>query len=179
MSSSETSREKESLELVYRMLHEQGRVWLATRRLPPDQIEDAIQYAFFSVSDLLRRKPELQDDKDRLRAIAWASLRNATFARLRKSRSTYDLSLAEDIVDPSSPLPQDIAVQHELMEAIHEAIARLPETDRTIIEARLRGASSREVAETLGVSAQHVHMRMYRAMKRLRAALQEEGIIPP
>lgn len=70
--------------------------------------------------------------------------------------------------------PAAAAARHELEERFQEAIAALDEGDREVILMRhFEQLSNQEVAEALGVSQPAAGMRYLRALRRLRASLDE------
>lgn len=69
--------------------------------------------------------------------------------------------------------PEWLALRKEAREAIEREIARLPETQRTVVVLRdLEGWSSEEVCNVLGVSETNQRVLLHRGRMRLRAALE-------
>jgi RNA polymerase sigma-70 factor, ECF subfamily len=76
--------------------------------------------------------------------------------------------------------PDTPAVEtHHLRDAIHDALAELPEPQREIVVLRhLAGLSPREIAERLGRSEDSVHGLHHRGRRALQAALTQAGAVP-
>jgi RNA polymerase sigma-70 factor (ECF subfamily) len=70
--------------------------------------------------------------------------------------------------------PAARAIRRELAESLEEAIGRLCEADREILLLRhYEQLSNREAAQALGLSDPACGMRYLRALRRLRAVLEE------
>ncbi len=90
---------------------------------------------------------------------------------------------SEDFSDPAPEIAanatSDPAISAEIRQKTAQAFARLPPQLR--IAATLAVVEERphkEVAEALGVSVAAVKVRVFRAMRRLRKDLQQQGITP-
>jgi RNA polymerase sigma-70 factor (ECF subfamily) len=71
--------------------------------------------------------------------------------------------------------PASAAVQQELERRLHAAMARLADDDREVILMRhFENLSNQQVAADLGLTEAAASMRYLRALRRLRALLQEE-----
>jgi RNA polymerase sigma-70 factor, ECF subfamily len=63
--------------------------------------------------------------------------------------------------------------------SLRSAFARLPATQRDVVVLKLlRGASFAEIAEAVGTSEEAARMRFSRALRSVRADLEQEGIEP-
>ena len=69
---------------------------------------------------------------------------------------------------PLTPL-----IREEVRSRVREAVARLPEHERAVMEMRLSGMSSAEIAEVTGLEPATVRKRESRAAERLRSLLAE------
>lgn len=70
------------------------------------------------------------------------------------------------------PLPDDVAVTHDLLARSEAALATLPEDARTVVVLRdIEGLSTKEVAELLDVTESVVKVRLHRAHAKLRELL--------
>lgn len=88
---------------------------------------------------------------------------NTIFTQKRKpQRVEYPASL-ENI----SPSVQNGFVQQEEVARLRLAIRQLPETDRAIISMNLDGYENSEVAEMLGISNNHVAVKLHRIKQQL------------
>lgn len=75
----------------------------------------------------------------------------------------------------SGPLPAEQLVANETLSRLSTAVAMLRQADRQLIFASyFEGRSHADLAMELGVSPKTVETRLYRARRRLRAALREE-----
>lgn len=86
--------------------------------------------------------------------------------------STLDLAI--QLCDPAMT-PAAVATQREIAEKVEAAIERLDENDRDVILMRhYEHLSNLEIAEVLGLNPPAASMRYLRAVRRLRALLEEE-----
>jgi RNA polymerase sigma-70 factor (ECF subfamily) len=75
---------------------------------------------------------------------------------------------------PWQPPPEDAAVAAELRAHLGEALAALPERQRTVVELRdVHGLSSDEVCERLDLTAANQRVLLHRGRARLRAQLED------
>lgn len=83
-----------------------------------------------------------------------------------------DVTASRDVPD-SSAVPDEVALNTELDQKIHDAIANLPEQFRTIIVLReLQGLSYEEIASLVNINIGTVKSRLARARQRLQEELQ-------
>lgn len=74
--------------------------------------------------------------------------------------------------DGASSSPQQLAAQSEMSDCVQRFIARLPSDYRTALVLHdLQGLKNREIADVLDVSLSAVKIRLHRARKKLREAL--------
>jgi RNA polymerase sigma-70 factor (ECF subfamily) len=74
--------------------------------------------------------------------------------------------------DGASSSPQQLAAQSEMSDCVQRFIARLPADYRTALVLHdLQGLKNREIADVLDVSLSTVKIRLHRARKKLREAL--------
>jgi RNA polymerase sigma-70 factor (ECF subfamily) len=96
----------------------------------------------------------------------------------RRRRPTVPLHGPEGpLHDPPAPCaaPDEQAQRREEREAVHRALARLPEPFRsTLVLREMEGLSYERIASTLDVSIGTVESRIFRARARLRVLLEEE-----
>jgi RNA polymerase sigma-70 factor, ECF subfamily len=136
--------------------------------------EDALQ------DTLLSAFTHLKSFQGRSNVSTWMTriAINAAFSQLRKSRGTVvsiDEAEGESGLALSSVL-QDGALDAErrLIDAQHEellakAIAQLPPSLRSVLKLRIRdGYSSKQIAETVGISESAVKSRLSRACRLVR-----------
>jgi RNA polymerase sigma-70 factor (ECF subfamily) len=89
----------------------------------------------------------------------------------RTSKPTSSLDLADTLVD-ATPGPELLAIQSDEAERLQAAIAALPTPRRQVIELRLAGLTSPEIAQILERSPDWVRTTQHRAVVQLQAALQ-------
>jgi RNA polymerase sigma-70 factor (ECF subfamily) len=90
----------------------------------------------------------------------------------KPSTSTNSLVLQE--LPDLSPTPESICAERQVQESLRGAILHLPWSFRSVTELYLaRDCSTREVAETLGITVGAVKSRLMRARKALRASAPE------
>ena len=137
--------------------------------------EEIVQAVFV---DLWEQRERLRVHTS-LRAYLYATTRNrALDARKHEQVEARwaEQSWAED--DFSSQPDSDAQHQmeaDEASEALHAAIARLPERARLIVTLRwLRGLKPPEIAEALGISVKGVEIQITRALRALRVHLGRE-----
>jgi RNA polymerase sigma-70 factor (ECF subfamily) len=105
---------------------------------------------------------------------AWARriATNAAFDHLRRSRSEIELPL--DLAGAARPDP---AIQRENRQCIHRAFHQLPAKYRLIATlALVEDEPYRKIAEAVGISADVVKIRVFRAVRMLRKNLTSMGI---
>lgn len=97
--------------------------------------------------------------------------RNTVIDASRRHRPTASLDDARPV--SSDPGPEHAAIASVERDRIHAAIARLPETQRQVVELRLVGLRGTEIADVLDMSTGAVKTANYRAFQRLREVLRE------
>lgn len=75
-------------------------------------------------------------------------------------------------IDPSAT-PEDIAITNDLGNQLRDALARLPERQRQIVELRLAGLTGAEIAASLGMSLSAIKSAQFRAYTTLRTLLDD------
>ena len=105
---------------------------------------------------------------------------NVCLDMLRRRPAVPELSADEDkrvhSIADSAPSPQEALEAKELRELVDRAIAALPEEHRQVVILRdVNGLSYEEIASITGLEPGTVKSRIYRARKRLAAALMDDG----
>ncbi len=78
----------------------------------------------------------------------------------------------ECLGDGASSSPQQLAAQSEMSDCVQRFIAGLPPEYRAVLVLHdLQGLKNREIAEVLDISLSNVKIRLHRARKKLREAL--------
>ena len=90
--------------------------------------------------------------------------------RAHRSGAGREGPLADDLVDPA-PSPEDVVVESLAVDSLQALLAELPEDQRHVLELRLSGLASPEVARLLGRSPTAIRSLQFRAVERLRRRL--------
>ena len=100
------------------------------------------------------------------------SVRNTAISHLRKSGNKSEI-LVSDIIEVDAPYDEkDILEEEEFIIRIHQAINKLPEQRRKILElASFNNMSYKEIALTLDISVNTVKTQMARAYRFLKEEL--------
>ena len=157
-------------ELAFRRHHAQIYRYLRRRTGDPRTAEDLTQEVFLDATRALARAEELHPAS----MLAWlytiAQRRLADQAR-RERRSVEQLPLeAAAEIGALEPEP-------ELVQALTDAIRRLPLPQRQVVALKLvHGASFAETGAVLGVSEAAAKMRFQRALGSLHADLEQQAI---
>jgi RNA polymerase sigma-70 factor (ECF subfamily) len=80
----------------------------------------------------------------------------------------------KDSLENISPAVQSSVIQNEDVTRLRMAIRQLPETDRAIISMNIDGYENAEVAEMLGISGNHVAVKLHRIKQQLGNLLKTE-----
>lgn len=129
--------------------------------------EDATSLVFTKALSAIRRF-----DADRGTFAAWlfSIANNVLTDQFRVERRYLAVSEMPDPVDPSQT-PEEVAVAREQAGDLRSALGKLAPREREVIELRLAGLSSAEIAEVLGCRSNTVAQAQFRAIGRLRALL--------
>jgi RNA polymerase sigma-70 factor (ECF subfamily) len=138
----------------------------------PHRAEDATSQTFTRALHALPSfRPERRPDGTTFRSWLMTIARNTVIDAARRQRPAVPLDHAR----PAAPEdgPEQAAIARSERERVHAAVARLPETQRQVVELRLVGLSGPEIADVLGISHGAVKTANYRAYQRLRELLGE------
>ena len=105
--------------------------------------------------------------------------RNLVFNEMRRTKRQAQVSIQPDpqgeelpVKDESVQSPAETMLEHELQQAIEEAILQLPDTQRmALILRRYEGRSYEEIGEILELSVPAVKSVLFRARTELRGRL--------
>jgi RNA polymerase sigma-70 factor, ECF subfamily len=143
-------------------------VWrFVARRAWPDAVDDVVAETFLAA---WRRYDDLPGD-----ALPW--LLNAAGKCLANHRraATRAESLRERLAAQSAPVRADATTQGFEREALVKAFAALSETERALLTLTdWDDLPARQAAQVLGISPARASARIYRARRKLRAALAAE-----
>jgi RNA polymerase sigma-70 factor (ECF subfamily) len=128
--------------------------------------EDATSLIFTkALSALARYQPEVGSFRSWLFVIAHNTIAD-DFRRLRPVAALPDTGLPGE-----RPGPEALAIAAQEQAELHRLLAELPTEQRRVLELRLSGLSSPEVATILGRSPTAVRSLQFRAVERLRLRL--------
>jgi RNA polymerase sigma-70 factor (ECF subfamily) len=139
----------------------------------PQDEEDLYQEVLFQI---WRGLPTL---KDKLHANTWlyrVALNTAiSFVRKNTAAGRRNIPVAHDELREMAERHQPpVPTSNPQSDALYEAIAQLEKVEKAVITLFLEDLSYEEIAEVLGLSANHVGVVLHRARKRLSLLLKEE-----
>jgi len=135
-----------------------------------DQAEDIAQEAFVR---LLDARP--QDPKAWLFAVASNLATDHT--RVARGRARHLALISDELGGRAASEPEDTLLHAEEMERVRQALAALPERDRTLLLLHHEGFRYREIAEQLGLAAASVGSLLTRAQRRFARSYETLGEI--
>ncbi len=129
------------------------------------EAEDLLQETFINIWKGLARFRE----EAKLKTWIYRVTVNTCLVSLRKKRipTTALTTLQEIHLSSYSSSPEN----SEALELLHQHIQALPEKDRVIILLYLEALSHKEIAQVIGISANHVGVRISRIKQRLRSRM--------
>jgi len=130
--------------------------------------EDVLQDALINVAQHLGGF----EGRSSLTSWAFALTRSACARKRRGLRNQPHVSDARLVESADqAPSPEMRAAEHELAPALSEALDRLSEEHREVIQLRdVEGLSALEAASAIGISVDALKSRLHRAREALRAA---------
>jgi len=139
------------------------------------EAEDVMQEAY------VRAFRELAGFRGEARFATWLTriACHEALARARKRRRLVPISILVDGGEPPDPPsetggPERDLQSRELQAALREAVEALPDPLRTVFCLReIEGLSTEQTADALGLSIENVRVRLHRARRNLRGALDE------
>jgi RNA polymerase sigma-70 factor (ECF subfamily) len=141
----------------------------------PDVTDDITAQVF---ERALSHIASYRQDKAPFSAWLFAIARNAVNDHLRLQQRRRWLSL--DALwnwNSIEPQPGDIVARNELEDKLLAAVARLGSRERDLIGLKFAGGlTNRRIAELTGLSENNVSIILYRAVRRLRAELEAQGV---
>ena len=151
---------------VYRLNRSMG------YHMPTEGLEDVVQQVFLA---LWPRLPEFAGTSA-LETWVYGFCRNCLRAEFRRRTSRQrpvqnDESLREQVTQ--TPPPEEIAVQMESLDLLHEELEQLPDDDREIVELRhLQGLSFEQIARQKHLPPSTIKDRCYKAVDKIRMRLK-------
>lgn len=144
------------------------------------QVEDVLQFVYLQLFLSLKT---LQADKS-IKSWLFKVVHNRCMDELRRMQPIYfsEIKISEEVEDEyipcefmpdPTPLPQEIAEQHELQQNILRAISLLPPRLRSVVFLRYRLQKSfAEIGQMLNIPEATAKTYFYRAKPYLRISLQ-------
>ena len=164
---------KDEDELALRTLfqpHEEGLFRYLWQMLKHQQdSEDALQDTFRKAIEALPRYREENHFKSWLFRIA----HNTALEVIRRRKKIIELSEnSENLLEDPAKSPRELLARSERTVELREAIASLPEHERSVVLLRLQEELSfKEIAEVIGAPLGTALARMHKAKERLRTKL--------
>jgi len=146
-----------------------GRLFSLAMRLLGDtaEAEDVVQETMLRVWKVA---PDWRRGEAKVASWSYGVARNLCLDRLRKRRNT-SLDEAPEQED-KAPMVLDNMIANDRAEALHAALARLPERQRQAIVLRhLENASNPEIADAIGSSVEAVESLLARGKRKLAQLL--------
>jgi RNA polymerase sigma-70 factor (ECF subfamily) len=135
----------------------------------PDDAADATSLIF---SRVLAALSSCRDESFRSWLFSIAHNVLADYYRTRKIDRPIDDAF--EVAD-HGPSPEDEAIAAEAKATVTKLLAELPEEQRAVLELRLAGLTSKEIAAVLGKQPNAVDQAQFRAMTRLKLLAQRAG----
>lgn len=107
------------------------------------------------------------------RSWLFAIARNLLADEWRRRKDIRLIPPIEDFTHDDYPGPESLAIHHSEMDRLRSALNHLPDRQREIVELRLVGFATNEIAETLDISTAAVKSAQTRAYHTLRERLSE------
>ena len=136
-----------------------------------ESAEDATSQVFTKV---LAGLPGYRAERSSFRSWLFAVSHNVLVDFERARRPQQDLDMADLIADPD-PGPEDAALSAESRREVQLLLASVPPDQRRVLELRLAGLTTAEIAQALGMTPNAVRVSQFRAMTRLRLVM---GLAP-
>jgi len=140
-------------------------------------VSDAEDLAAQCVGDIALKVGRFDPDKGgNFSGWAYALARNALVDWLRRRRPETFL---EDLPEAQWAQLERAEPNMEVVSAVNEALGKLSENDRTIIELRDYGIeySYAEIGQRLGIETGTARLRRFRALRRLEGILEQDARI--
>jgi RNA polymerase sigma-70 factor (ECF subfamily) len=131
-----------------------------------EQAEDATSQIFLKALAALPTHRQ----RDSFRSWLFSIAHNVVTDLYRSRRPVWPLSIVENHADNRQSVEAD-ALQSVERDEVRDLLARLPAEQRRVLELRLAGLSSSEIAKVLGKKTGAVKVAQSRAIARLRRTL--------
>lgn len=94
--------------------------------------------------------------------------RNTITDAWRRQRPTVEMDPIIDSLLDTNPGPERLAIEAEAQRTVNQLLAQLPDSQRTLVDLRLAGLSTKEIMATMNMSESAVKSAQHRAYRRLR-----------
>ena len=161
----------DSVEYLYETYRSDVYRYLLGMTRDPDLAEDLLSETFCTAIlslDGLRNGAAV---KSWLLTIA----RNKWLDHVRRERPTSDVDLTELYIADPSPGPEQRLIRKEAAKRIQTLLAKEDQRTQTVVRMRIEGYSFYEIAQKLGIREGSARVIDFRARKKLREQLIEEG----
>ena len=135
----------------------------------PDDAADATSLIFARV---LAALPSCRAES--FRSWLFSIAHNVLIDYYRTRKIDRPLDDAFEMAD-RAPSPEDEAIAADAKATVTKLLAELPEEQRAVLELRLAGLNSKEIAAVLGKQPNAVDQAQFRAMTRLKLLAQRAG----
>lgn len=176
----------ENYEKLHRRCYSQVYLFFIRKNISPEDAKDLTQNTFFSV---FRNLKALQQD-EQFESWLFQIARRELYHLLEKQQAQkrkgtvvpfepVSETESEERPSPSARLsapelnPQELLLEKESLEHVHEALQQLPEQMRRVTELRVSGLEYHEIAHHMGISINTVKSQLFQARERLRKRLGE------
>lgn len=140
----------------------------------PELAKDAVHDVFINVWESSAQLNHLENEKGYL----YTMVRNHCLDILRKQKVQKKFSESNDWTDKESDDYLEIEMmREETYRLLEQAISRLPERSREILQLKLAGYKNQDIAEKLNLSVNTVNTLKKNSYKLLRNILQDKFLI--
>lgn len=165
----------------FEALYEQHsrKVWAVAyaRWMDADLAMDITQEAFLRLWKQWEEGEPIQNPQAWLTRVARNLAEDYAKSAFRRN-GTHPPQLMNGVTS-GEPLPLDMLERVETFGRLRDIMMQLPHADREILTLRYADdQDANQIAETLGINATAVHMRLSRARKRLEDRLTAQGVQP-
>lgn len=166
--------DRDILRQFYRRYSREIYLYLYSLCKSRETAEDLMQEVF------LKALLSLPDQNENLRAWLYKAARNACFNELRNRKREVEMDpaaeadvYAAEAVEKKQDSLSDILIRNEQKKMLYEAMLKLPDRQREILELfYFSEMSMKQIAEIMKLTPQNVRVLAYRAKKQLREYME-------
>jgi RNA polymerase sigma factor (sigma-70 family) len=148
------------------------------RRVDPEDIVQSVFRTFFVRAKAGQFTIQNQDDLCKLlyRLTVRKTLRQVSFHKAAKRDVGLDIEPGKDTPEGVHPLDQEPTPEavSGFLDQMEHFLTRLKPQEREILEMRMQGCSTEEIAKKLGT----YDRKIYRTMERIRGLAEQEDLSP-